>query len=350
MAKMMEPLAEDFVKKTTVANLRAEYLKLADIYRKILNNQLIYCPCCGNWKSGRSFYQSATSVDGIERTMCKDCIIDACTDYDKKTGVRKDNRQKTIATFKKLDWYFSDRIYNDQFSKLADSNSEIVRSTAVQQCIVIFKSLNNYNTLKFTDSEFFDPEEENFIKTGNKRKPRKETLKLFGSGFSVDDLLYLQDQYDDWCARTQVDSKSQQTYIIRICFKLLDLYKAQKSGKDTEKLDRSLNDLLAAANLQPRQNVGNAATDSLTFGQLIEQWEQTKPIPEPDPEFKDVNHIGKYIRTWFKGALARSLGIDNGYSMEYDAELSKYTVKKPEYQEDDSSDDIYKTIFGGETE
>lgn len=314
-----------------------------------MNGDLVYCPTCGSWKAGSGFYQSTTSADGIEHSMCKECVLKSCTDYDKATGVRTDNRLKTIDTFKKLDWYFNERIYNDQFQRLSSNVGTLIRSTAVQQAIVIFRSLNDYSSLKFADSEFVEFDED--VSTSeDKRKPRKEIVKLFGKGFLREEYLYLQDQYDDWCARTQVDSKSQQTYIIRICFKLLDIYKAQKAGRDTEKLDRSLNDLLAAANLQPRQNVGNAATDSLTFGQLIEQWELTKPIPEPDPEFKDVNHIGKYIITWFKGALARSLGIDNGYSAEYDRELSKYTVTKPEFQEDDSSDDIYKAIFGGETE
>jgi hypothetical protein len=106
---------------------------------------------------------------------------------------------------------------------------------------------------------------------------------------------------------------------------------------------------LASINILPRQNADNGLDSSLTFGQLIEQWESTKPIPDPDPEFADVNHIGKYIKTWFKGSLARSLGIDNGYSKEYDDELQKYTVKKQDYSEDDESDDIYKSVFGDDT-
>ena len=82
----------------------------------------------------------------------------------------------------------------------------------------------------------------------------------------------MQDQYDDWTKRTQVDTKSQETYIVRICFKLLEIWKAQKQGKDTSNLDKSLNDLMAAANLQPKQNVSNAASDSVPFGHMIEKW------------------------------------------------------------------------------
>ena len=349
MAKMIEPLSDAELKKTAIVNLRDEYRKLSNVYNRIVNEELIYCPHCGTWKNANSFYSSNEYPDGIEHYACKECLLDKMTDFDKKTKIRTDNKEKTIAVFKKLNWYFSERLYEDQIASLAEGTNEKLRSTGAQQLLTLVKSLKQYRGLTFADSEFTSVDEETLELTSN-RKPRKEIVKLFGSGFTVDDYLYLQDQYDSWCARTQVDSKSQQTYIVRICFKLLDIYKAQLAGKDTEKLDKSLNDLLAAANLQPRQNVGNAATDSLTFGQLIEKWENEEPIPEPSEEFKDVDNISKFLRVWFKGALSRALNLDNGYSKEYDDYIDEYTVKPPEYMGDDGDGDesVYTKIFGVE--
>ena len=292
-----------------------------------------------------AFYSSDVSADHLEHYACKECILDECTDYDKKTGIRTDNREKTIETFKRLNWYFDEGIYNDQLQSLSEQTGEKVRSTAVQQWIVICRSLNDYKNKTFKDSVFLDSDDES-IQLASKRKPRKEIIKLFGSGFTTEDYLYLQDQYDDWCARTEVDGKSQQTYIIRICFKLLDIYKAQKSGKDTEKLDKSLNDLLLAANLQPRQNVGNASTDSLTFSQLISKWELERPIPTPDPELCDVSGIGKKIRVWFGGWLANAIGLDVPQSQEYLDEVNKYTVTKPSIEEKEGSSAIYQKMYG----
>ena len=349
MAKMIEPLSDAELKKTAIVNLRDEYRKLSNVYNRIVNEELIYCPHCGTWKNANSFYSSNEYPDGIEHYACKECLLDKMTDFDKKTKIRTDNKEKTIAVFKKLNWYFSERLYEDQIASLAEGTNEKLRSTGAQQLLTLVKSLKQYRGLTFADSEFTSVDDETLELTSN-RKPRKEIVKLFGSGFTVDDYLYLQDQYDSWCARTQVDSKSQQTYIVRICFKLLDIYKAQLAGKDTEKLDKSLNDLLAAANLQPRQNVGNAATDSLTFGQLIEKWENEEPIPEPSEEFKDVDNISKFLRVWFKGALSRALNLDNGYSKEYDDYIDEYTVKPPEYMGDDGDGDesVYTKIFGVE--
>ena len=347
MARMLNPLTDEELKKTNVVNLRKEYKKIADIYNKIVNEDLVYCPHCGQWKKADvAFYSSNSSPDGIEHYACRECLIDMCTDKD-KNGNRIDNREKTIDTFRKLNWYFDEKIYNDQLQIISEQTGEKVRSTAVQQWIVMRASLNDYRSKTFSDSVFLDEDDE-IINLTSKRKPRKEIIKLFGSGFTTEDYLYLQDQYDDWCARTEVDSKSQQTYIVRICFKLLDIYKAQKSGKDTEKLDKSLNELLAAANLQPRQNVGNAATDSLTFSQLIQKWELEKPIPQPDPELCDVSGIGKKIRVWFGGWLANALGLDVPQSQEYLEEVEKYTVTKPNIEEKEGSSAIYAKMYGSE--
>ena len=348
MVKMAVPLTEEETRKLTMGNLRKEYLKLADTYKKILNEDLIYCPHCKQWKKvNTEFYSSDTSPGGVERFACRDCIINMCVDTDSKTGSKSDNKEKTVDTFRRLNWYFNERIYDEQVKKVSEQKIGKVRSTGVQQLIVMIKSLPKWKGFTFKDSEFLDVTE-NGIQAEMNRKPRPEIIKLFGN-FPTEDLLYLQDQYDDWCLRTEVSSKSQQTYIIRICFKLLDIYKAQKEGKDTAKLDDSLNNLLAAANLQPRQNVGNASTDALTFGQLIEKWEEEDPILIPK-EYEDIDNLSKYINVWFKGGLSRALNLDNGYSKEYDDYISEYTVNSPEYVGDDTGGDesVYAKIFGVE--
>ena len=170
-----------------------------------------------------------------------------------------------------------------------------------------------------------------------------------GNSYSNEDLMFLENEYQDWITRYECNTKAQETIFERLAFKKWEINKATKAGQNTKDLDKTYTDLLASINILPRQNADNGLDSSLTFGQLIEQWESTRPIPEPDPEFADVNHIAKYIKTWFKGSLARSLGIDNGYSKEYDDELQKYTVKKQDYSEDDESDDIYKSVFGDDT-
>lgn len=96
MAKVLDPLSDSEVNKMTVVNLRTAYKKLADFCRKILNGNIVYCSHCGQWKSRTAFYSSDISADKLEHYACKECILDECTDYDKKTEIRTDNKEKTI--------------------------------------------------------------------------------------------------------------------------------------------------------------------------------------------------------------------------------------------------------------
>ena len=105
--------------------------------------------------------------------------------------------------------------------------------------------------------------------------------------------------------------------------------------------------MMGSLNIKPSQSDGDGLTDTLTFGQLIAKWEEGKPIPEPEEEFKDVDKIGLYIDVFFKGHLAKMMEIKNGFSALYDKFIGKYTVNKPEYNgEDPTSESLFNKIFG----
>ena len=354
IANLKQAKTDDEIKRLTVNSVKTAYHDLALDYNHLLNLDYIYCPHCGKWKStngNSNFYRSNKSKSGFEHFACKSCILDLCTDVDPKTGVRTDNKEKTINTFRQLDWKFNESDYNAQLQTINEGVGEKVRGTAVQNLIVMVASLPQYKNKTYKDSEFAIDDIENNTEENTRivQKTLKAAKKRFGNSYSNEDLMFLENEYQDWITRYECNTKAQETIFERLAFKKWEINKATKAGQNTKDLDKTYTDLLASINILPRQNADNGLDNSLTFGQLIEQWESTRPIPEPDPEFADVNHIAKYIKTWFKGSLARSLGIDNGYSKEYDDELQKYTVKKQDYSEDDESDDIYKSVFGDDT-
>ena len=86
--------------------------------------------------------------------------------------------------------------------------------------------------------------------------------------------------------------------------------------------------------------------DNQTFGTLIDKWENTRPIPKIDPELEDVDKIGLYLDVFFKGHLAKMMGMKNGLSRLYDKFIKKYTVTKPEYEDEDDSEALFDAIFG----
>ena len=343
MADLKPPLTPEDVKKAGVAKIREEYNKLAVNYNKLLEGKLIYCHRCNKFHNANAFYEDKRYASGLFPD-CKESLFNDATDYDKESKTRKDNREKTMEVFQRLNLPFLDPLYRDALNTINKEGGEKARSTGYQQMLVMVKTLSQYRGLAWKDSKF-DEDSGDTITLVNNRKPKKETIKRFGSGFTDEEYIYLQDQYEDWCARTQVDSKSQETYVVRICFKLLDIWKAQKQGLDTTKLDESLDKLMAGANLQPKQNVNNAATDSLSFGQMIQRWEETDIIPEVDPELADVDNIGRNIRVFFTEWLAHALGLNIPHSKEFNDEISKYTVTKPDESEGTSSQ-VYNDLFG----
>lgn len=349
MAILKTPLSKSEINRIKLPDLKKEYTSLSDIYGKIVNNEYIYCPICGEWQSAKiNFYTSQFSEDGYNHYGCKSCILKEATDVN-KDGAFVDNKDKTKAVLMKLDLPFIESLYDDLYDKVDKTGFVDKRggTVAFPAYITIIKSLPNYSKLQWKDSKFNDTSER--IDLLPTKEVRKGIIKLFGDGLTTQDYLFLQDQYDDWKARTQVDTKSQETYIVNICMIQLQIHNAQKAGKDTSKLLDTLNKLMDAARLQPKQNVGNASTDDLTFGQLIEKWEQEKPIPEPEEQFKDVDGIGKYIRVWFAGHLAKALGLKGGRTEEYEQEIKKYTVEKPQAQDGEaSSDELYQALFGSD--
>ena len=348
MANLKLAKTDRELKKLTVNNVRNAYHELADDYNRLINLDVVYCPHCGKWKSAKAFYTSNSVPDGIEHFACKECVLNMCTDKD-KDGNRIDNRDKTINTFRRLDWYFNDKDYKSQLISLSEATSEVIRSTAVQQLIVMIKSLPQYRGLTYKDS-YFEIEDIDEIPEENVKivqKTLKKAKKRFGN-YSNEDLMFLENEYQDWTTRYPCENKSQELLFKRICFKELEIDKAQREGKDTKELDATLQNLMGSLNIKPSQKNSNALTDNLTFGQLIDKWEQTKPVPEPEGDFKDCDKVGLYIDVFFKGHLSKMMGLKNAFSATYEKFIEKYSVKKPQYDEDMDSEVLFDKIFGSD--
>ena len=69
-------------------------------------------------------------------------------------------------------------------------------------------------------------------------------------------------------------------------------------------------------------------------------------IPEPSPEFADIDGIKKLVTVFFFGHLCKMFNIKNDYAQMYDDEVSKYTVSKPQISEAiDEEDDRAEALF-----
>lgn len=127
----------------------------------------------------------------------------------------------------------------------------------------------------------------------------------------------------------------------------VDINKARAAGVSVDKLMSSLNSMLS--NLKKPQKSAaavDAATGGTPFGVWIKRWEDERPIPEADEEFKDVDGIVKYVTVWMFGHLCKMLGIKNSYCRMYEEEIAKLRVERPEYDDEDD-DTMLNDLFGG---
>lgn len=341
MAYMRDPKTPEEVKKMTVANLKKEYNAIADSYRKILDNDVVRCVDCGDWLAKSNFYISKKYKTAIY-PVCKKCVLKRVQQIDKKDDKPNETKESVINMMREMDLPYVDSLYDSCCQSVVDNVGEKVKSSPFMQMLTAILSLPQYKNKTFKDSEL-PVETESY---NSNRKVKQSTIKRFGQGLSQDDYLFLQDQYEDWITRYEANTKAQEELFERLCFKKLEIFKATREGKSTKDLDRSYQDLMSTANITPRQNSLDVLSEGQTLGQLIEKWETERPIPEPEESLKDVDRIGTYIDVFYKGHMAKLLNLKNPLQNIYEKFIKKYTVTKPEYDEDSDSEELFDKIFG----
>ena len=350
MSIIKRGLDESESKKLGVAQLRSEYADLARDHNRLVNKEVFYCHNCDSFHIKKAFYQDKRFKSGFF-PECKKALLEQATDYDKKKKIYIDNKEKTKEVFKKLDIPFIESIYQNALVTIASETSEVVRSTAYQHTLVSIKSLQQYKDKTWADSEFDEYEQEK-LETEINENSRiiKSAKKRFGNNYTTADLLFLETEYQDWISRYPCDNKSQEVLFKNLCFIQLNIEKTQKDGKDTKDLLKSQQDVMSSLGIKPSQNNSNALVEAQTFGTLIQKYEETRPLPDIDPELEDVDKIGLYIDVFFRGHTAKMLGLKNRFSDLYEHFISKFTVTKPNLDSNEDSESLFEKVFGSQLE
>ena len=314
--KPIEPVAEDYYKCCTCGK---KYTKQS-----------------GNFSYSQSpLYKGNNSFLPI----CNNCLENLVEQYTELLGSQNEAIKRVCLHW---DIYFSDSILNS--TKKIDVNRSRIKCY-VKNCNLQQNAGKTFDTyLKEINSERIDTINDlEELKQDKEIKVSQKTIKFFGLGYTPEQYRFLQDQYDDWTHRHECRTKSQEEVFKNLCIAQLNIQIAQQTGGKVKDAMDSFQNLLGTANLKPCQTNENALADQNTFGTLIKKWENEKPISEPDPEWKDVDGIARYIHIYFLGHLCKMMGIKNSYSRMYDEEMEKYRVEKPEYEGDDEA--LFDAVF-----
>ena len=338
----------------------------------ILKVSEIYCLCCGEKKDIDTYYTS----DSLQYRAygripyCKDCIDKMYQGYlDEFNRLQYTNCEKRAVQrlCMVLDLYYSDEMYNTAFSDhqkavVKFDNKDLKFITYYMKNVKMYQyRKRNYNTTINDEYKQMKNDQKTMsMFNGNDEKQQEvvsKAVKFFGRGLSDDEYLFLQNEYEDWTSRHECQTKAQEELIKQICFTQLALFKSVRSGEDSKAkdLNTTLMKQMDAAKLQPKQNKGETVAETQTFGTLIEEWETHDPIPEVDEELKDVDKIGLFLDVFFRGHLAKMMGLKNGVSKYYDEYMKQFTVNKPSAykgNDDENIDDseaIFDALFGNTT-
>ena len=346
MAYLKQAKNETEIKSLTVANVKKAYMDLANDYNRIIEQDLILCPCCGEFVTRENFYTDKRYTIGLF-PQCKKCVLAEVEQRKNKNDKPNETKESVQKMLQKMDLPYIDSLYESLQTDVANEINEKNKRSPFLAYLPPIKSLPNWKGKTYKDSEFgegyyADEQEEQKIN----QKTIKNGKKRFGQGYSNEDYMFLENEYQDWISRYECNTKAQESIFERLSFKKWEINKATKSGQPTKDLDKTYQELLATANIQPRQNSMDTMADAQTLGTLIAKWETERPLPEIDPELEDVDSIGKYIDVFFRGHLSKMLGIKNTLSHIYNGFLKKYTVERPEYTDDEESEALFDSIFG----
>lgn len=322
-------------------------------------DEKLQCLYCGKQSERQNFYDSISIQYKANSKLpyCQDCLnkiyqsyVDEFTKLNPEISGKKAMQRFCMA----FDLFYSEKIYESALAEYekrrgADANN-------FEAFYIKHLRLNPYNKMNYNNTvsnqlkELKDVEKsmsvfkEDDIKT---KQIVNKASKFFGEGFLEKDYVYLWNQYTDWTARHECQTKAQEEMFKNICFSQLEKLKRQVRGDDTKDIDATLLKQLEAAKLQPKQNSGNVVSEVQSFGTLIDKWETTRPLPKIDEELEDVDRIGRYIDCFYRGHTCKMMGINNQYTKIYDDMMKELTVNKPEYDDNEgNSETIFDAIFG----
>ena len=273
-------------------------------------------------------YSKFHSRDG-RVPLCKKCIAELST----FNGEYDEARFKEV--LKHIDKPFLYNLVDSSISEISErrecKKKEVTESMGEELIGIYMKNvgMRQYNGMTWTSSQLREDE----LDTDDLSSDERIDLMLEWGKFPEEDLLFLDNEYQDWATRYTIDSKSLQLLIKEICHQQLSIKKAREKGQSVSKELKDLQDLMNSSALKPIQESSAMSNEANTLGVWIKKIENEEPISEVREEYKDVDGIGKMIRIFFLGHFNKMLGIKNELSEEYELEMSKYAVTLDE--EDD---------------
>lgn len=290
-------------------------------------------------------------------SICRSCVDAIYSDYLQECG---DERAAVRQTCRKLDLYWSDKLFESVTRKSSTRSMMTNYITATNSINVAGRSYDDTLKEEGTLWDWSDKLKEKIEKEEADRIAKEveeahvdeSVVEFWGPGFTPNMYDELEQRRKYWMSKFSSDVEldiGTEALIRQICNLEIDINKDRVAGKSIDKNVNALNTLLGSAALKPAQkrDEGAGADERTPFGVWIRRWENERPIPEPDQDMKDADGIIKYIDIWFRGHMAKMLGLKNAYSKLYEQKIDSMKIDHPEYDGDEDDEDFIFNQFGG---
>lgn len=314
--------------KKTVDSSRKEYI----------------CSCCGKAYTDlkRNFPASQSSLyagNNYHLTICRSCLDKLCEHYTETLGSEEEAIKRICMKF---DIYFNEDLL--EASKKISLDRSRLMSYISRANLKQFQGKTFDNSLDEKSPETIDDIEDlNSVGVVTK----KDIIK-WGYGFEPQDYHWLNDNYDKLSATNVIDTTTRDELVRVYCKDNLLANKSIRENKVDQyiKFSEAAQKALDRASLTPKAEDASDKAGEKPIGVMIQMFEKEEPIPEPLPEWKDVDGIVHLITVYFFGHLCKMLGIKNQWSKIYEDEMDRYRANVPELEES-TDDEIFDGLIEG---
>lgn len=352
MAYMKPAKTEEQIKSMKISEVRELYIDLANKYNEFIDGTLLRCPKCGDIMRGEtSFYYDKNYTSG-RYPICKKCLLAMVEQRYKRDDQPRETKESVQKVLRMMDRVYDDTFYNQCVKGVEDDVNEKSRSSPFAVYITSIQSLPNWRGKTWADSDFgvSDGSVDDVAIHLNDETIKKAKKRFGSSGWSSEEYMFLENEYQDWITRYECNTKAQEEVFENLAILKLVKRRAVMNGAKTKDIDDQIQGWLDTGKLKPKQNSTDALSEAQTFGTFIQKVEETRPCAEIDPELRDVDRIGLMIDVFFRGHAAKMIGIKNSFSHLYEKVMARYTVKRPEYSTEDDSEAIFEKVFGSVAE
>ena len=282
----------------------------------------IICTCCGGSKRLGDFYVSNSDMykSSGKLPICKKCVVKL---YDGYKHRHEDEKYAIYYTCRKLDICFN-------MVSFVQAVQEKDKGKTTSLCQLYMTKLNSLGKKSGAGDDFdssdilYEPtngvaqntDTDTFIAT-------RDVVKRWGSNWTHEELEWLETNYHEWTTRHEANTLSLERIFQMICIKELEIRNARMQNKSTDKLEKSLRELLNDSNLTPKNmSAIHEDKNTKTFGLWLKDIEQHRPAEyfEDKKIYHDFDGIGEYFDRFvlrpMKNLLTGTRDFDKEFNIE----------------------------------